>query len=168
MVSLADILGKFEEAMASSAFAEEGEFEMALQFMGQGKNAHKRVLLGTDEEEIDPKIIVHALKLCQRMEAGLEILHIVRKKEGHRKRLRTSGEGRKSQRAQGVLEKMGIVYKRLLSDSSLESELMQYVTKRRDLLCVVLGAKSLGSGRKNYRKMADVFERLRCPLVIYG
>lgn len=168
MRTLGEIIKQFETTMSSAAFAEAGEFEMARQFMLLGKNARKRVLLGTDAAEIDLKIMRYTLKLCQRVEAGLEIFHLVRElKEPEKGRWRLKKTG--ASPLQAMLQKLGIVYQAVVAEESLDSELVKYVAHRRDILCVVLGG-SAGPDRRDtqaYKKLTAVFQRLQCPLVIY-
>jgi hypothetical protein len=168
MGTLAEIIKQFETTMSSAAFAEAGEFEMARQFMLLGKNARKRVLLGTDAAEIDLKIIRYTLKLCQRVEAGLEIFHLVRKiKEPEKGRWRLKKSGPSA--LQAMLQKLGIVYQAVVAEESLDSELVKFVAQRRDILCVVLGGAGNADRRDSpaYKKLSAVFQRLHCPLVIY-
>ncbi len=159
-MGITDILKSFEEAMASAAFAEAGEFEMARQLMTRSGKSRKKVLLGTSEENIDPRVVGHALKLCQRVEAGLEILHVT----GSRGRGRRAP---KSSAPPSLLQKMGIVYSPVKGDAPLEQELVEQVSRRRDILCVVVDAGD-EAGPAERRKLTEIFRRLHCPLVLYG
>lgn len=157
--------------MVSSAFAEEGEFETARQFMQQSKNSRKKVLLGTDEEEINLTIINHALKLCQRVGAGLEILHVVQNKGKNSRKLGLSKTNASLTQAQSKLQKMGISYNQIDAEGTLANELINHVAKRRDVMLVVLDAKSQKksvSQTKNHKTLDEIFAGLRCPLVVYG
>jgi hypothetical protein len=50
---LTNIIKSFEDTMASTAFAEAGEQAAAYRMYHQGRNARKKVLLGTDTRELD-------------------------------------------------------------------------------------------------------------------
>ena len=43
---------KFQKAMAAAAFAEVGEFETARQLAGKNKNAHKKVLVVLEGDDL--------------------------------------------------------------------------------------------------------------------
>jgi len=158
--------------MTSAAFAEEGEFDMARQILQHGEKSRKRVLLGIDEQEIDLKIIGYAIKLCQRVEAGLEIFHLVKKNEEDSS---VSAEAaRATSRSAGnqqiALQRMGVVYNPIMSNDTLEKELVAHVAKRRDILLVVLGTRGkskVGRQIKDSRVTIDIFKRLHCPIVVY-
>lgn len=168
MGTLAKIAKQFERSMSAATFAEAGEFEMARQFLLLGKNARKRVLLGTDATEIDLDIIRYTLKLCQRVEAGLEIFHLVRQiQEPERGRWRLKKTA--TSPLQAMLAKLGIVYQAVLAEESLARELVKYVAPRRDILCVVLGGEGNAARRATPadKKLTAVFQRLNCPLVVY-
>jgi hypothetical protein len=172
MVEFADIVRHLEKSVASAAFAEAGEFETARQMAPRGKNAHKTVLLGTDRPEIDMNMVANALKLCQRIGAGLEVLHVL---SGGGKKRRPALEARRAERPpQAVparLQQQGISYQQVTGDAPLEEQIVKHAGGRRDILCVVLGAgdPAAGRGRTSGRaKKSWLFERLKCPVVMYA
>lgn len=66
--------------MSAVTFAEHGEVETARHFL-PNKNSNKRVLLGVEEPELNPKLLEYALNLCRRVGAKLEILHFLQAKD---------------------------------------------------------------------------------------
>jgi hypothetical protein len=169
MSLLATILEKFEESMAAATFAEAGEFEMARQFFKPHKNTHKRVLLGTDRDEINPKTLHYAMRLCQCIGGSLEIFHV----------LHVSDEDMASEPAQknrlieaikGLLGEKGIVYQLVMGKECLATEVLSYTGNRRDLLCVIFDSMEVGSSncRQAKETMLAKFHTLHCPVVIYA
>ena len=172
MLNLSSLIAKFETAMSAVAFAEEGEFDTARQMLSPGKNAHKKVLLGIDAVEVDTKILRYALNLCKRVGAKLEVLQVLRPEE--------LGETTKSiglhahqlclSPLQNSLERMGIAYQPLLTNTSLVEELVSYIGKRRDIFCVVLEATQTEEkpSLSVKQRLVEEFEKLKCPVVTYG
>ena len=66
---------KFQKAMSAAAFAEAGEFETARQIAGKSKNAHKKVLVVLEGDDLSMRILQYAQDLSKRLEGQLEILH---------------------------------------------------------------------------------------------
>ena len=66
---------KFQQAMSAAAFAEAGEFETARQIAGKNKNAHKKVLVVLEDEDLNLRLFNYAHDLCKRLGGQLEILH---------------------------------------------------------------------------------------------
>lgn len=160
----AEIRKRIEEAMSAVAFAEEGEFETARQMVKNRKTAHKRVLLGTEAAELDRQFLQYALQLCARLEAGLEIVHVVK--------LDASSEKEKMglQQLQGSLEEKNIVYQAVIGNGTLEAEVEKYARGRGDILCVVL--ESARNELRERRSLADKKENkflknLSCPVVLF-
>lgn len=169
MSLLANILKKFEESMTAATFAEAGEFETASQFFKAGKNAHKRVLLGTDRSEINPKTLHYAMRLCQSIGGSLEIIHVIHLPE-------ESVAGEVSQKKslieaiKGLLGAKGIMYQLVVGEECLAAEVLKYTSNRRDLLCVIFDAIEAGntSCQKAKETMVAKFHALHCPVVVYA
>ncbi len=165
MIKLASIFKKFEEAMAASAFAEEGEFDMARQLLKSSKNANKKVLLGMDEAEVDLNLVRYTINLCQRIGAKLEILHVLRPEDDVTQKPEAGSLKGEELLApfQEDMEKRGIDYQLVIANDSLAEELVSYVGQRRDILCVVLDAAKAGKQR-----IEKELQKLKCPVVVYG
>ena len=167
---LATLFKAFEDAMAATAFAEAGEHQTAHRIYLQGKNARKRVLLGTDDQEIDLQVIGYALNLCQRVEAGLEVIHLVKDGKDKNASSQPSGVKASPKQLQAMLGNIGVDYRPVEAKTSLENELVSQVNSRRDILFVVVGAQNGGKDKKHksgHSALARAFGRLKCPLVVY-
>lgn len=156
---------KFEQAMSAAAFAEAGEFETARQLAGRNKNAHKKVLVVLEGDELNQRILKYALDLCKRLGGRLEILH----KQGLNKVKITetavwaelSGKGER------------IVCSSLGPGESLDEKLIEYGRTRRDILCVVLRIALMD--KKPVKKMEEkawspdwIMQNLNCPVMVYS
>lgn len=168
MADLTALFRKFEQAMASAAFAEEGEFDTARQLMAAGKNAHKKVLLGTAEPEVDMNMVRYALSLCQRVGARLEILHVLA--PGAVADNATKAAGQSQQPFQNTMQKKGVVYQLVFDGSPLLEELVRHVENRRDILCVILGDAKVENQQVSSvrQKIMAEFQKIKCPVVTYG
>jgi len=168
MSLLGDILRKVEDAMSSAAFAEAGEFDMARDFMRDSKNANKKVLLGTDDADIDQKVIRYALNLCKRMGASLEILHVLRP-EKEKKQETASNMDVSLDPLQDSLQKLGVVYHPEMCEDCFKEKVIEYTEKRRDILCFVMGSLKSAAKEENKEKINNAWlQKLKCPVVIYG
>ncbi|MGV1100939.1 hypothetical protein ACUUL3_16205 [Thiovibrio sp. JS02] len=169
MSTLKDIFKKLEESMASAAFAEAGEFETARQLLKPVKNAHKRVLLGTDKAEIDAKTIGYAMRLCQRIGGNLEIFHVLRMSDA---KMATEIEQKKDliDALKAKFGTKGISYQLVMGQDCLADEVLKHTTTRRDLLCVVFDALEAGSSSclQAKQNMIAKFHALNCPVVVYA
>jgi hypothetical protein len=166
---LASVIKRFEDSMAAVSFAEAGEFETASQFFKPQKNAHKRVLLGTDRMEVNPKTLHYAMRLCKYIGGTLEIFHLLKLSEecldvehDQKKRL--------VEVVQDSIGGKGIVYQLVIGEECLATEVLKYSSNRRDLLCVVFDAIEVGheSCRTARETMLAKFHALHCPVVVYA
>lgn len=167
MSLLATIFEKLEESMTAATFAEAGEFETARQFLKPNKNAYKRVLLGTDRTEINPKALQYALQLCQRIGGNLEIFHVIHAAE------ESAEAGQKNRLVEAVqdsLREKGIVYQLVTGEDCLAAAVLKYTANRRNLLCVVFDAIEAGNStcQKARETMLAKFHTLHCPVVVYA
>ncbi len=167
MSALTTLFKKLEESMTAATFAEAGELETARQFLKTNKNAHKRVLLGTDKPELETRTISYALHLCQRLGGGLEIFHMLRM-PGNKT---ASGLNQKKEPLASLntaLRKKGVVYHPVSGLGCLADEVLRHAGTRRDILCVVFDALEPdgASCRKAKENMITKFQALQCPVVM--
>lgn len=170
-MAMLDFFKKFEDAMASAAFAEAGEFDSARQMMGQDKNSNKKVLLGTEGTDVDNKAFHYALNLCRRVGAKLEILHILRPsavepQQGLEEVLSEAKESLGPALAR--LRESGIEYILNFGEGRLEKEVASYADGRRDILFVVVEAPSTGGKKRSglEKRISDALSGLGCPLIV--
>jgi len=156
---------KFQKAMAAAAFAEVGEFETAKQMAAKNKNAHKKVLVVLEDDDLSIRILNYALDLCKRLGGQLEILH----KQGPAK-----ADITKTEAWQEFAKKGGqVVCSSLDSSESLEDKLTEYGKTRRDILCVVLRIdlieKKPGNQKEEKSWSPDwIMQKLNCPVMVYS
>ena len=158
--------------MSAATFAEAGEFETARQMLHQNKNANKKILLGTDQTEINQKSIQHVRELCRRIGAKLEVLHILRSGKNVRgkKALQLQAEEGSSK---GV-KVSDIDYTTVIGEARLVEEVARYVDRRRDILFVVLDGVGVADGdqrtegKREKQNFAQIMQKIRCPVVVYS
>ena len=156
---------KFQKAMAAAAFAEVGEFETARQLAGKNKNAHKKVLVVLEGDDLSMRILNYALDLCKRLGGQLEILH----KQGPEKMDIT-----KTEVWQEFAEKTEDVFcLSLKPGESLDDTLIEYGKTRRDILCVVLRIDLMEKRpdkKKNEKAWSPdwIMQKLNCPVMVYS
>ena len=156
---------KFQQAMSAAAFAEAGEFDTARQIAGKNKNAHKKVLVVLEDEDLNLRLLNYAHDLCKRLGGQLEILH-------------KQGLGREDISRSEILQEItkskdDIVCTSLAPSESLDDKLIEYGRKRRDILCVVLRIDLMGN--KPVKKMKEnasspdwIMQKLNCPVMVYS
>jgi hypothetical protein len=166
---LETVIKKFEDSMAAISFAEAGEFETASQFFKPQKNAHKRVLLGTDRMEVNPKTLHYAMRLCKYIGGTLEIFHMLSLSEECMD-AEHDQKDRLVEIVQGSSGGKDIVYRLVIGEECLATEVLKYTNNRRDLLCVVFDALESGNvGCRTAREtMLAKFHALHCPVVVYA
>lgn len=153
---MANIFKTIQETMAAVAFAEAGEFDTAREFLAGSKNAHKKILLGTDKASLTPKTITYALNVCSRLGAGLEVVRIFRFPE-------TRANGSAGDALKETLAQQGIPYEAISRKAGLREEIARYAAERRDLLLLIL---SLAEGEENLKKPDKALvKRFHCPVV---
>jgi hypothetical protein len=156
---------KFQKAMAAAAFAEAGEFETASQLAGKNKNAHKKVLVVLEDDDLSMRILNYALNLCKRLGGQLEILH----KQGPEKVDIT-----KTAVWQEFIKKGAeVVCSSLGPRESLDDKLTEYGETRHDILCVVLRIdlmekKPVKKREENAWSPDWIMKKLNCPVMVYS
>lgn len=156
---------KFQQAMAAAAFAEVGEFETARQLAGKNKNAHKKVLVVLEGDDLSMRILNYALDLCKRLGGQLEILH----KQGPENIDISRTEVWQEFTKKGE----DVVCSSLDSRESLDEKLTEYGKTRRDILCVVLRIdlmekKPVKKKEENAWSPDWIMQKLNCPVMVYS
>ncbi len=144
--------------MCAAAFAEAGEYETARQLAqqdsGQGERG-KKVLLGTGTHSLSMEIFRHAMNLCRRAGATLEILYAGSAPL-------TIGPDCDS----SMLAEMGIDCRSIKSSDDLEKELLDSTSKRSDIVFVLLYALSPQGRTVQKRQWRRLATRLHRPVVV--
>ena len=156
---------KFQKAMAAAAFAEAGEFETARQVAGKNKNAHKKVLVVLEGDDLNIRILNYASDLCKRLGGQLEILH----KQG----TGIKDISKSSAWQEFTKKEEEVVCSSLAPSESLDDKLIEYGKTRRDILCVVLRIDLMD--KKPSKKKEEnawspdwIMQKLNCPVMVYS
>ncbi|MFZ5766673.1 MAG: universal stress protein [Thermodesulfobacteriota bacterium] len=161
---MANIFKALQDTMAAAAFAEANEHESAREFLRAGKNRHKKILLGTDETELQVKAVTYAINMCARLGTGLEIIQVfpattLRDLAGQR-----SGDSLSLQDIKQEFARRGIGYEFFFGKSSLDEEIIRHTAKRRDIMLFML--KMSGREENRHKTEKDLVRRFQCPVVI--
>ncbi len=125
--------------------------------------SNKKVLLVADSSVLGKEAILHGLSLSNRMDASLEVLHL----------LTPETADLAAQSFAATMEKLNLAeqvgYYQLLGDKDFTREAIEYAKNRRNLLCVILCPKGIGVPGKGKRqkKFKEVSKVLSCPVVLY-
>jgi len=166
MKTLKNFFDSFQETMAAAAFAEEGEFESALQMMTSNKNANKKILLGTEGNTSLAKTAQYAFNACKHLGTNLEVLHLIRQTELAETLKNTERKTKEGQIPRKLkFKKIGVLYYPVFSVDPLEEEVARFAVNRGDILFVVLN-KDVGQKRKKGTHFASLLTKLKCPVVI--
>jgi hypothetical protein len=127
--------------------------------------SNKKVLLVTNASVLSQEMILHGLNLSKRMDASLEILHLLKEV--------TVAAAAQCFKANLVelkcVESVG--YIPVLNDRGLTTETVEYARNRRNIFCVILCLKGEGVPQKKgqrQKKFAEVTQLLNCPVVLYA
>jgi hypothetical protein len=152
-MKLSSLIKKFENIMAATAFAEEGEFEMAREMAG----TKQKVLLVLTGRSSDIKCFTYALNFCKRMKAGLEILCM----ESGRDMV---------ERLVAELKPAAIDYRINVVDGCLKKAVVDLTRENTGFDYVVVNSyRGLGAGcGEESEIIPDVRDVIKCPLVVVG
>lgn len=164
---MANIFKKIEEAMVAATFAEAGEQEYAKTLVsGAAKSRHK-VLLSTDCPIVTGKVLDHALNLCRRLGAALEVYQIIPPSLFQEPAQELIEAGTKRlQSLQERLSRHGILYEYAIKEATLEEELKNLAVKRRDIQAVIIPTCEGGPGIVDHFRTA-VSEMFTCPVIFF-
>lgn len=155
MTKLKKIMKEIESAMMAVTFAEAGEFETAREII----NKNRKVLLGINDADI--KALKYSINICQRIDAGLDILFVSEPK-------RISYAAELLKRFKSELDKEDIYYRITQKSGHLKQEIVDYTMNRSEILFVVVGSSSEIDidFNKCDNKLSSSWEKLKCPLVV--
>jgi nucleotide-binding universal stress UspA family protein len=163
---------KLKADFAAIAFAEAGEFDTARD-MAARNGKPRTVLLAIEGERPSKMALDHALGLCKRMSAELDVLQLVENPQD----LSDPNElGRRMSEASSNVvtplkdvQKQGIPFKITLRLGDVNDKLINYVKRHKDVAIVVFDSPCAGSsdGRsRHWRKLVERFsQKLAVPLV---
>ncbi len=160
-----------QDHMVAAAFAEAGEFDMALSMLQTKKRPHSVLLLVQGETPL-PEAFTHTVNLCKRLGANMQILAVSESVEGTLKETDFAPE---QSHAAGIMalaraaEERGVSCSVFLSSGDLTRRLYRHVKQHKDVTTVVYGSPDTHSRNSRTtgvrRAMECIFERLSVPLV---
>ncbi len=118
-----------------------------------GMVTERQVLLGLEGDRLDERVLLCAANLCQRVNAGLEVLLISDNEELPARLARFFTE----------LRAAGIGYRFFHKQGDLGWEIVRYVKTRKNIAFVVV--ESL-AGREGKRRQVKPWRLLACPVVV--
>lgn len=146
---------KIEDVMSAISFAEEGEFETAMEMLKE----ERRILFAVKNGQIDKKTLRYAINTCKRIGAGLDIMYLSSD---------SSKIGLKLKDFQSGLEKEGIHCRLIKRDGYLRQEIVDYTSSNKEVLFVVIESSDdiEHEHKGNERRLSESWKNLKCPLVV--
>ncbi len=125
--------------------------------------SNRKVLLVSNFAVLSEKAILYALHLSHRMEASLEVLHII---EGGR--AKSELDFRDNVIQAGITEHIG--YVQISGDENSMPATIEYARNKRNLLCLILflrGSEPIENNLNEQEIFKEVTHLLNCPIVQY-
>jgi hypothetical protein len=163
---------RLESGLAAAAFAEAGEFQMAEEILQVPKKI-QTVLLVIEGEVPNPSAFRHALNLCKRLDAEMDILQVIENSSSQKdyealSRKMALGSAHVVALLREV-EKEGIPFKITIRLGDVKDKLFNYARRHKDVGTVVFDSPKAASGSAEGRRWQRVIEnlsqRLSIPLV---
>lgn len=155
----------FQKAMSTADFVGMRDLDEVQKTAGKNKNAHKKILVVLEDDDLSKQILQYALSLCKRMGGHLEVLHKQGPREGDITKTKLWQEFTKKEEQ--------VVYSSLGPEESLDDKLIEYGKTRHDILCVVLRIDLMD--RKSIKKSEErawspdwLMQKLNCPVMVYS
>ncbi len=132
--------------------------------MKQKTISNKKVLLVANSSLLSEEVLLHGINLSERMDASLEILHLLRQEPAHlaAKNFKDTISSLKPDEPVGYIQ--------LVNANGLTTETVGYAKNRRNIHCVILCLKGHGIPRKKgirHEKFKQITKLLNCPVVLY-
>lgn len=125
---------------------------------------NKKVLLVANSSLLTVEILLHGINLSRRMDASLEVLHLLNQEPTD-----TAAKSFKENIAKLDPEEP-VAYIQLVNDRGFTTETVEYAKNRRNIICVALCLEAQGTPRKKgtrQRRLNEVTRLLNCPVVLY-
>ena len=132
--------------------------------MQQQTISNKKVLLVAKSSLISVETLLHCINLSTRMNASLEVLHLL-----HQEPAAKAAQSFKENVASLQTEEP-VAYIQIEDDRGLSLETVDYAKNRRNIICVALCLKGDGTQTGKgigQEKLNEVTQLLNCPVVLY-
>ena len=155
---LKKLLKSVEHALTAASFAEEGDLETARSLMKESR----RVLLALKAGQIDAKTLKYALNTAKRINAHLDILHVVPS------RANRQGVDPALEAFQAELAAEGITNRLIARSGCLKQQIIEYTNSEKEILFAVIESPSSldDDCDKQDKELSELWRKLKCPLVV--
>jgi len=159
MNKVMQVIGRAQQALEAAAFAEEGDCDSAKGLLRE----HHRVLLALRGLEGDARTMTYALNTCRRVGAGLDVLCVADRA--------LSNDDLRSKLAPFLasLAEAGVPYRTTSAAGCIKEQIVRYTKAHPEVSFVVVesaGVLDRGCGADDERRLAPLWKRLACPLVV--
>jgi hypothetical protein len=165
------LTGLFQDHMVAAAFAEAGEFDTALSML-HAKKRPRSVLLLIQGDSPLPEALAHAVHLCRRLEADMQILAVSDSVGGEQTAENSAEEQSEYTGVTAVAraaEEHGVWCSVFVSNGDVAHHLYHHVKQHKEVTTVIdgLSDKHLRGSRKTgvQRAVECIVEGLSIPLV---
>lgn len=159
MNKIMQVIGRTQQALEAAAFAEEGDRSGATSLLRE----HRRVLLALRGLEGDARTMTYAINTCRRIGAGLDVLFVADRA--------LSDEDLRGALAPFLasLAEAGIPCRPTAAAGCIKEQIIRYTKAHPEVSFVVVesaGVLDRGCGIDDSRRLARLWNRLTCPLVV--
>ena len=160
MTKLKKMMKSVEHALTAASFAEEGDQETARSLMKESR----RVLLALKAGLIDRKTLKYALNTAKRINAHLDILHVVSSRAGGQR----EGGDPALESFLSELSAEGITYRLVTRSGCLKQQIIEYTNSEKEILFAVIESPtSLDADcDRQDKELSELWRKLKCPLVV--
>jgi len=159
MNKVTQVIGRAQQALEAAAFAEEGDRSGAQSLLRE----HRRVLLALRGLEGDARTMAYALNTCRRIGAGLDVLFVADRalsEEDFRRALAPF---------LAIIAAAGVHCRPTAAAGCIKEQIIRYTKAHPEVSFVVVesaGVLDRGCGADDERRLAHLWKRLTCPLVV--
>jgi K+-sensing histidine kinase KdpD len=156
MTKLKKMMKSVEHALTAASFAEEGDRETARSLMQESR----RVLLALKAGQIDARTLKYALNTAKRINAQLDILHVVPP--------RGSGQEPALESFLPELAAEGITFRLITRSGCLKQRIIEYTNSEKEILFAVIESPSSldADCDRQDKELSELWRKLKCPLVV--
>lgn len=159
MNKVIQVIGRAQQALEAAAFAEEGDRSGAKNLLRE----HRRVLLALRGLEGDARTMTYALNTCRRIGAGLDVLCVADRALSDEDLHRALAPFLTS------LAEAGVPSRTTSAAGCIKEQIVRYTKSHPEVSFVVVesaGVLDRGCGSDDERRLAHLWKRLTCPLVV--